>query len=1208
MRVECGSIRAATFSSSLFPIPALPSGVDVQCCAVILRHPGSADPCCAVVGVYATCAGETSLTETYARALCTYLQSVVSSIRQFHGDLPVCVAGDFNARCTAFSDTVTTPRGRVLHQFCLDEGFQAVGAPSYLPESERGKATPQPTSALDLVLAPAALPVSSPATRLMAGTDHMAVLVEIDVESTFFYRWHLDMSSLDEDTFVHSLDRSLNCHSGTPHGQDYRIQEALKQAIEVAGGNWVRRRIFDHPRPPTVNQIISTALSSPWQAVGMLRRPATSEVIKVSKAAMLRAFGARGMQRDHTNDAALVRAPPDSFTPVSIDEVREAIFSHRIDAAPDTDGVSVKLLRLASRSACFISALTSLITDCLRRGVVPSRWNSLTVVPIPKPGLPAHEVANLRPIYLVDTIAKTADRVMENRGKHFFRPHPRQFGFRRGVLLDVLPLALLERCVEAQSRRNGSLNTGSSRMRQPMLTEFFGGVAPSPTSSAPGVSTRLYALFVAVDIKNAFPGAPARGIVDGYRQCNMPCDYIQYKIATLTGRRIRVLYRGGYSAWENVRDGTNQGSITGTMDFSAFSSSLLYRLDEWQREARSTTREFGMVADDLSLVVSGEKDHLVPAAVQALKVIQRWADEFQITLSQKSTALWISPQGCSRDTRSQSTLRCGNLEIPILHEGSIKVLGYRIDAQLTMSDAVAHVRNCHDRALHCLRPCMAVMSLQDRRAVYDALALSHLRRLAPILLALGHDRASPVWATLDSMIADGARLITGTVATANTVSIILEAGLLDAYAFAVREACRLRAKIGAADICPAMRELAQRFLARHQDVSQCCAVTTGVVTDCPRVNVTQWSSNAVYIRPTPHNTQAEMRELLMLRAGVDSGDYGAMAEMTRLKQTANRRLRVRLALLRGMGSFVAFTDGSVRNPIPGSRSSGAAGASTLYDADGRLISYTFERIGTVACSFTAEVAGLESLIRLIVAALNSGDLPHGAMVTIVSDSQSALAALELGPVRQRDGRLDRIWHGFVDLARRFGLRFALFFAYSHCGWREMDHVDEIARSAAKHGADVCPPPWWKDAARAACEDPIHEHLTKRIVEKATLRSKAPPRNSPGARPSRWPARSFRTFSQREIVRLCQLRTNACPALGGHLVDRIHPCPRCGIGTARGRRGTRSMVEHLFVCTATAQRRRTFGVRNLGDLWTRPRNCLDYVAEAFIDWRPPQAPP
>ena len=519
--------RNSSFASSRIALP--PVDVDVQMCAVALTRAGSPDAFCVVIGVYATCYRPDHVRDNAENVspIVSALDGALRAVQLLHPGIPTLFAGDFNARHTAFGDSETQVRGRKLLEWSLLNGLQVSGAPSF-PRAN-------PVSALDLILSPATAQISAPSTRTMLGSDHLAVLVDIEYERTFFYANSLICTSINEDLLVASLEQSLASVSGTPHGQDFRISNALQLAILTAGGEWRRTRRYDARRRPTAEQILAASIHSPWSAVRLLRPESPRIAATVSPAEMLMAFGSAGMQRDH-HDTSLPRAPTNDFVRVTPNEVASAVAALRLKACPDLDGISARLLVVAARSPRFLEAFASLLNSSIERGVVSPRWTTSHVIPIPKPRRDTASVHNLRPIYICDALRKLADVCMDRRRAAVFVPHPHQLGFRKGVSLDVVPFALIgiaQRAVE----RSSSVATHSS---QPLITSFFSGATSLPAPNAP--STRRaeprYALTIAVDFKNAFPGAPAAGIIEGYRDAGMSSDFLSYKSACLSGRRI----------------------------------------------------------------------------------------------------------------------------------------------------------------------------------------------------------------------------------------------------------------------------------------------------------------------------------------------------------------------------------------------------------------------------------------------------------------------------------------------------------------------------------------------------------------------------------------------------------------------------------------------------------------------------------------------
>lgn len=276
------------------------------------------------------------------------------------------------------------------------------------------------------------------------------------------------------------------------------------------------------------------------------------------------------------------------------------------------------------------------------------------------------------------------------------------------------------------------------------------------------------------------------------------------------------------------------------------------------------------------------------------------------------------------------------------------------------------------------------------------------------------------------------------------------------------------------------------------------------------------------------------------------------------------------------------------------------------------------RCGPNCCSFTPEVEGLHLAVDI---AEHDPDLARVKHVMIATDSQSALSALALGPTRQRDARLARLWHRLITLASSRGLRFSFRFVFGHCRFGPNEIVDHAAGAVAEEGALSDIHRWWKDAARVPPKEIIkltnpsaapHEDLSLRKQLKG---------------PSAWPLRYFKNWSQTEIRNLCQIRTNAWPVIGGHLIGEAGrvACTLCGVQTIRralpredndaiddgpeiplaeGARGPlptpalESLVSHVFTCRRLRTARRRRGIRSAKDLWNRPRDAyslFDYYA-------------
>ena len=1089
-------------------------------------------------------------------------------------DVPSLLMGDLNAHHPSFGGdgSKLDARGKLLSEWALASNMPVVGLPT------RG------TAALDLLLC--STRVCAPEVRTMRGTDHNALVVHVepkeDSAPAFWeHRAVPPKSGVDEPRFLAKLEGLLRGSAGNLRKKEHQLLHALTEAMRAAGYVFKRVPVRRDHRPPTVEQIMSASHCSAWAAIRLLRAPSTrTPTVDAPIDRILSCFGSKGKQRDHT-DVPLVRSAPTAFTPVLPSDVSLAIARNNVKACADPDGISARVMAMASKSASFLNRFAELMNECLRAGEVPPRWNNCDISPIPKPGRDPSEVSNLRPIYLISMLSKTADRINDSRARCTFVPHPRQLGFREGCPIDPVPFALLHHCRVAQTMRS---------------------------TQGPGKQEPTYALAIAADITDAFPGSSAWGIIHGYGD-GIDDDVRQFKIAQLTGRRVRIRYRGRHSEWDPIRDGTNQGTVSGPTDWSAFSKTLLDALEPWRR-GPGATKEYAMVADDLSAVIVGTEAQIRYAAAEFFKTLGNWATQYSMKISKKTTAVLVSATQAHTGNAwwKHARWKCQDVEVRVAPQ--MKLLGYVIDEKLSLAPAVAHAVAKHTEALHMLLPVMATMSLQDKAAIYDSLAVSHIRRIAPVIMCIrgSNDR---LWDELDAALATGARCVTGIIQTASSALARREAGLLDARALAAKETIRLAAKFRSMNLdSPVIRD-AVKFLERFEVTKTLPVDISGSVVDrtLSDASLTRYVTR-IHVDPKPQLTEFES---LIMRRVPPLDEYGDELDrdpddVAAVKRDVNRRMERWVRKVTRKQAVIVFTDGSVQKK---SKLAGGAGAGVLFHPDGHEYSAT-QVCGTHCCSFSAEAAGFECFKRLLRRLAESGMIPQGSVVVVLSDSQSLLAALATGPQRQRDKRLADLWEFLLTMSRDYDLIFILRFIYGHTGWNAADRADEEAGNAARRAKQHGQSTWWKDCARTAAE-PVVESIQQRGVSQ-TFRerveqqqrrgARGAPRRRPGPLPSKWPARRYRAWPRWSLTLLCQLRSNACPRLGGHLVGRIFHCPRCGAMTTRGESHVDSMVEHAFKCGRGFNKRRQFGIKGVIDLWVRPRVAMDYLREVFFDHLPP----
>lgn len=1131
-------------------VPTPPRVEKMEARAMMVRRPDSS-PAFIIIGMYISPLAAHDVAVKYVLDCIDHAQAA-------HPSVPVLVAGDLNARMQAAGDTETCARGAKLVQNLIERLYHAVAAPS------RG------SSCLDVVLAPAGVSLSEPTRLQMKYTDHdHAVVTTIDPSpKSKHYKWRrFRTAQFSEEVFLRTLECQLLQHAGgTPFGQEKRLMQALESAYDAAGAKW--RLVPIAHTVPGVDEVISAALRNPWAAARLLRPGVTQVPDDITSEALLKAFGQDGLQKTHGNPLLpRIPTPLEQFTPVSAAEVREAIKRHNMSGCADPDGITPKDVLLASRCNLFCERLADLITKCMSTARVPPRWRDSTIVPIHKTNKPVNDVASFRPVNLTSIMGRTADRVVDARLKAQWRPHPEQYGFRKGVQINVVPYAIFGELSAAIRAGNGDRG-----------------------------------LIVAADIQAAFPSCAAQAISKSLSA--VAPELRGFKEAMLTDRRLRVCkHERDKTRYEPVVDGTSQGYVSGPTDFSATTTELLERLEAWSA-TKLSKHGFAMVADDLTFYAAGKIEDLRLLATEFLAILAQWAGEQGHTISPKSKALFIKPKTTNNAARNQwpsrsrggtqqlVPLKCGNVEVEVLQDASsIRVLGFHFDGRLTLKKAVDEVCDAHNRALMHILPLMPFIDMSDRLAMYDALAVSHVRTVAPVLVA-SPDRKELI-DQLDRVLALGARAITGISRTAHRDATIFEAGFLPVAIMGRKEAVRLVARLSDPENTTGRTaRRARDFLARA--TSNAIGNTVGVVVDAAPVRPEDLPFAAeVQINSQPRLSRMEsarLRHLVKERAR--EGARGDSAEIRSIKQSAVVRILDTIppdaAMVSCDGSVWKKRGGAAaaigrpdrwRPPVRGEENEAIPGVQLA-------IATLMQPAGRDVCSYTAEVRAFDCALTLIETA---GDIGFESVREFhaVTDSQSMLAALELGPLRQRDPRLARAWLRMVLLAKR-GIRIHLHFGFGHVDWPFGDHVDELAREASHNGGADASPPWWIDVSAFNAEIEI---MAKERLQ-GSLRADAKQFG-----PTRWDKDTARRLHQsRALKMITQLRTDSCAKIGGHLVNQTHRCRRCNRITKRsGVDGSdESMVRHLFTCPWGRTHRRNLRMRGVGSLWSRPFVAIEYL--------------
>ena len=193
-------------------------------------------------------------------------------------------------------------------------------------------------------------------------------------------------------------------------------------------------------------------------------------------------------------------------------------------------------------------------------------------------------------------------------------------------------------------------------------------------------------------------------------------------------------------------------------------------------------------------------------------------------------------------------------------------------------------------------------------------------------------------------------------------------------------------------------------------------------------------------------------------------------------------------------TFKTATDGSVKDA--GSREGAPSTHKKMTKAASIIIptwqlqpiDEVTQRCGPIACSYRTEIIAIRNALRAFVhnfkyyKTLNRKG--KQMKVLLVTDSQSALAALERGPIGQRHATENEIWMLLLQLGEE-GVKVHLQFVYGHCGVPLNEAADKLSTNLFETTIAEIEPAWEVD-----CRAHLKANLTnawKKSIPKTSHR-------------------------------------------------------------------------------------------------------------------------
>ncbi|KAK3889161.1 hypothetical protein Pcinc_006736 [Petrolisthes cinctipes] len=373
--------------------------------------------------------------------------------------------------------------------------------------------------------------------------------------------------------------------------------------------------------------------------------------------------------------------------PFSLQELQQAKRRGR-DTATGADGVPYSMQVIRAGWGCRAVSYAQRLMDSgvpdhearqVEVGRLPPAWKEADIQPIPKP----REPSKLRPISLLSCLAKTAEKMVLARLQWYIGPsHPHIFGYNRGVSTADSILALMTH-----------IN------HRPTVAVF-------------------------IDLEKAFELASPHAILDALVKKGVLGRMLAWLRDFLQHRRGRVRFQGHKSSFQEMENGTPQGSIL---------SPLLFNLLMEQLVALPfhTSTVLLSYADDLALMVT-RRGNKLRKTQQALDLISEKCQDLGLKISaEKTRAMMLKVADPAWQLRVQG--------IDLAWTNSYQYLGVWVDKRLSFTAHAAYLRERTQARLNMMR----AMTRPTAGATFSVLCLYYVQAVrslvdysALVLLAL----------------------------------------------------------------------------------------------------------------------------------------------------------------------------------------------------------------------------------------------------------------------------------------------------------------------------------------------------------------------------------------------------------------------------------------------------------------------------------------
>jgi exonuclease III/ribonuclease HI len=230
---------------------------------------------------------------------------------------------------------------------------------------------------------------------------------------------------------------------------------------------------------------------------------------------------------------------------VKEEEWLEALHNTKVKSAPGPSGISYPLIKKVGPLA--LRVFRQLASICIQEGEIPVKWKLSKLYPIPKGENWNYNLANVRPIILLETFRKAVVRIITHRldkiiVKHNILQGPNFAGLSGDSTAG--PIHIMNNIIEDARQKNNE----------------------------------LWVLFQ--DMRKAFDSVSLEMLKKALLRIKLPNTLINFIISLYEKRKIKVITNYGLTDEFEAEDGIDQGEVISPLVWRIFYDPLLYAVQK----------------------------------------------------------------------------------------------------------------------------------------------------------------------------------------------------------------------------------------------------------------------------------------------------------------------------------------------------------------------------------------------------------------------------------------------------------------------------------------------------------------------------------------------------------------------------------------------------------------------------------------------------